>query len=66
MNFIPIFLRNKLAGNTSSSCLPALTLAPVDTGIHTLCSAWLVQCQAMSDGELSYPSCSEAVSVCSM
>lgn len=66
MYFAPICLRNKLAGNTSSSWLPALTLAPIDTGIHTPCSAWLVWCQAVSDGELSYPSCREAANVCSM
>lgn len=50
----------------SSSWLPAPALAPIDTGIHTPCSAWQVQCQAVSDGELSYPSCREAVNVCSM
>lgn len=66
MYFAPIFLRNNLAGSTSSSWLPAPTPAPIDAGIHTPCSAWLVQCQAVGDGELSYPSSREAGNVCSM
>lgn len=57
MYFAPVLLRNKLAGTTSSSWPPAPTLAPINTGVHTPCLAWLVQCQAVSDGELSYPSC---------
>lgn len=49
---------------TNGSWPPALPLAPISTGIHPPCLAWLVQCQAVSDGELSYPSCREPGDVC--